>query len=230
MASGLWGRSVGIWGSIVWVGERTLGGRLYLRWWSPRKKSFIYRSLRHRDRVRGLEAAERLSSRLRAGAEAGLAHYTTFSRLLRLYSANRTPQKKPTTQREDERRAEMVLRVFGSETLVKSISRAMWDQFIHLRSTGTIDGRGRVVAVDDRKPVGARTVEADLRWIKAVCSWATNWQTPDGHYLLDVSPVRGFPIPRELNPCRPIATEDRYLATRAVSDSVMMTVSTEEDA
>ena len=85
MASGLWGRSVGIWGSIVWVGERTLGGRLYLRWWSPLKKCFIYRSLRHRDRARGLEAAERLTSRRRAGAEAVSAHYTTVSRLLRLY-------------------------------------------------------------------------------------------------------------------------------------------------
>ena len=107
------------------------------RYRSPLKKCFIYRSLRHRDRAPGLEAAERLTSRRRAGAEAVSAHYTTIARLLRLYSANRTPQKKATTQGEDVRRCEMMLRVFGSETLVKSISRAMWDLFIHLVRSAT---------------------------------------------------------------------------------------------
>jgi len=42
--------------------------------------------------------------------------------------------------------------------------------------------------------------------------------------VLQENPVRGFPVPREKNPRRPVASEDRYERTRAVSDQVAMTV------
>ena len=48
------------------------------------------------------------------------------------------------------------------------------------------------------------------------------WRTPAGHYLMRENPVRGFEAPREKNTRRPVATHDRFLTIRKVSDQVMM--------
>lgn len=42
--------------------------------------------------------------------------------------------------------------------------------------------------------------------------------------MLRENPVRGFTIPREENPRRPVASDDRYEATRAVSDQITMRI------
>ena len=55
-------------------------------------------------------------------------------------------------------------------------------------------------------------------------NWAVTWRTESGDYLMSQNPLRGYPIPRELNPRRPVATQDRYEALRAVSDQVMMEI------
>ena len=44
------------------------------------------------------------------------------------------------------------------------------------------------------------------------------------HYLMRENPVRGYEVPTEKNPRRPIATEDRYQATRAKTDQVTVEV------
>lgn len=54
-------------------------------------------------------------------------------------------------------------------------------------------------------------------------NWATKWRTETG-YLLGHNPVRGYEIPREKNPRQPVATQERYRATRDVSDDVRMLV------
>lgn len=70
--------------------------------------------------------------------------------------------------------------------------------------------------------MGARTVETDCNWLRWVFNWASEWRTPQGYYLMRENPVRGFETPTEKNPRRPVATEDRYEAVRAVSDQVTM--------
>ena len=70
--------------------------------------------------------------------------------------------------------------------------------------------------------MAARTVEADCKWLRRVLNWGTKWRDRDGRYLLRENAVRGFEIPTEKNPRRPVATHDRYEAVRAVSDTVMM--------
>jgi hypothetical protein len=55
-----------------------------------------------------------------------------------------------------------------------------------------------------------------------VFRWAARWQTAQGSYLMRENPLRGFETPRELNPQRSVASQDRYEATRGVSDLVMM--------
>lgn len=178
--------------------------------------------------------------------------------LFDLYRRYRTPRKSRRERRADERRIALWTRVLGAGRDPAEISLRDWEAFHDARLTGAIDARGRWVAaqapctgcadrsdegdcctepgceacggrgrVDPRVPVGARTVEADLKWLKWVLNWATRWRTEDG-YLLSENPVRGFEIATEKNPRRPVATQDRYEATRAVSDRVAMHVRHED--
>ena len=45
---------------------------------------------------------------------------------------------------------------------------------------------------------------------------------PEGHYLMRENPVRGYEIPTEKNPRRPVASQDRFEAIRKVSDDHQM--------
>jgi integrase len=67
-------------------------------------------------------------------------------------------------------------------------------------------------------------VEADLRHLSAVLRWATLWQDREGRYLLRENPVRGYSIPREKNPRRPIQTQGRYEALLRVAEKVTFEV------
>jgi integrase len=99
---------------------------------------------------------------------------------------------------------------------------AQWEAFIDARSSGRVDPRGKVVGEADRTPVRTRSVEADLKWLRWVFNWAAKWRTPQGHYLMRENPVRGYEIPTEKNPRRPVASQDRFEAIRKVSDDHQM--------
>ncbi len=53
-------------------------------------------------------------------------------------------------------------------------------------------------------------------------NWGAKGRERKGRYLLRENAVRGFTNPVEKNPRRPVATQDRFEAVRAVSDQVMM--------
>ncbi|MFV1988975.1 MAG: hypothetical protein ACC682_17020, partial [Gemmatimonadota bacterium] len=141
--------------------------------------------------------------------------------LFDLYARYRTPRKSDRERRADARRIELWTRVLGVEKDPSSISLSDWEGFHDARLAGVIDARGE--RANPPRPVGPRTVEADLKWLKWVLNWATKWRTEDG-FLLAENPVRGFEIPVEKNPRRPVATQGRYEAIRARSDDVPMRV------
>ena len=117
----------------------------------------------------------------------------------------------------------MWLRVLGSDLDPHDVALRDWERFIDARASGMIDARGRRPKGDAKpRPVRARTVEADCKWLRWVFNWASKWRMPEGHYLMRENPVRGFDAPHEENPRRPVATQDRYEAIRAVSDQVEM--------
>jgi integrase len=103
-----------------------------------------------------------------------------------------------------------------------AITLSEWESFVDARSSGAIDARGRFVAEGQRQPVRARAVQADLLWLRSLLNWGTNWKEGRGRYLLRENPVRGYPVPKEKNVRRPVASTDRYEAVRAVTDKVMM--------
>ena len=212
----LWSYSAGRRPFTVWVGEWERDSNIYVR---IRER---YRSLGHRDRQKAIDYAERAASRLREGAEAVITTRVTLERLFRIYRAHRTPQKSAFTQVEDERRFELFQRVFGAQKNPYAIGVGDWDRFIAARRSGAINGRGEVVPERKRRPVRARTIEADLGWLSAVFNWAQKWRTVEGERLLRENPAHGLPRPRERNPRRPIASRDRVEKILAVSDQVMM--------
>ncbi|MBI4502917.1 MAG: tyrosine-type recombinase/integrase [Gemmatimonadetes bacterium] len=139
---------------------------------------------------------------------------------------------------DDHRRAELWTRVLGAHTDVRRLSSAVWQRFIEDRRAGAIDARGERVPLEGqvigehpdgtvrrrpRRTVLARAVEADCEWLVGVLAWAVNWRD-QGAYLLTENPARGLPIPRETQPRRPLATQDRFEALRAVSDQVQMEI------
>jgi integrase len=147
---------------------------------------------------------------------------TTLSAVLAAYAKHRTPRKTELERRADRRRTEMWRRVLGAEADPHHVSLAAWERFIDARSAGAIDARGRRVPPGLRRPVRRRTVEADCAWLRWVFNWASRWRLPSGRFLMRENPVRGYEAPKERNPRRPVATQDRYEAVRAVSDRVMM--------
>jgi hypothetical protein len=116
----------------------------------------------------------------------------------------------------------MWLGVLGAELDPHRVSLEAWERFVDGRASGAIDAQGRDVSVAERREVGPRTVQADGQWLRWVFNWATRWRLGTGAFLMRENPVRGYEAPRERNPRRPTATEDRYEAVRAVSDRVGM--------
>ena len=49
-------------------------------------------------------------------------------------------------------------------------------------------------------------------------------RTAQGHYLMQENPIRGYEIPTEKNPRRPVASTDRYDAIRKISDQLQMEI------
>ena len=144
--------------------------------------------------------------------------------ILAAYLQHRTPRKSLRDQRGDARLAEMWKRWLGAGKDPHQVTLGEWETFADRRATGEIDGRaGRVADPRERRPVRPGTVGGDLKWLRGVFRWATRWQS-SGTYLMRENPVRGYETPTSANPRRPVATQDRYEAIRAVSDRHTMEI------
>lgn len=128
-----------------------------------------------------------------------------------LYGSEVTPEKSDGTQKHDLMCARMFLNFFGRARRAETLSRRDW-------------ARGRAVPQESRRPVRDRTIAADLIWLKLVLTWGTKWQDREGRHLLTENPVRGYELPRERNPRRPVATQDRYERLLQAAEGVQMEV------
>lgn len=214
----MWSYKAGEWGATVTVFERTPGGKLHARWWSNGRNQVV--TLGHRSQSRAKRWAHQKADELNEGVDDS---HATLERIFRLYQQNRSTKKSDTEEKADERRIELFGTYFGHNRRVGSpgdgISLREWEAFVDDRRSGRIDGRAR--EAEGGRPVSDRTVEADLRWFVSVLNWAVRWRVK-GHYLLSENPVRGFPIPKERNPHRPVASEERFERLLEVSEQVMM--------
>jgi integrase len=194
-----WSFSAGERPNQLTVEERP-GGSLYGRMWNTRTGNWARKSLKHSDKERTRTWALEQTTKLARSDEAIRTGKATIEDVFAAY----------------------VKAVLGAETDPHNVRLANWERFIDLRTSGVIDPRGRHVAKDKRRPVGKRTVEADCSWLRWTFNWAAKWRTPAGHYLMRENPVRGFEAPKEQDTKQPVATHERFLAIRKVSDQVAM--------
>ncbi len=221
-----WPWSVGERPYTVTIYEREGRAGLYLRCWDPKARGgrggYRKRALGHADEERAKLEAKELHLALMKGAETE-PEQATLGRIFDAYKRHRTPRKVATEQQNDGRRFKLFEAYFGLDKDPNKISLREWETFIDLRSSGQMDSLGNRVPEKQCRQVRARTVEADLLWLRWVLNWAVKWRVGDG-YLLESNPVRGFETPEVKNVRRPVASADRYEAVRAKSDEVTMEI------
>lgn len=217
---GKWSWSAGGYGAVVHVYEGA-SGKLYGRIGNKRT------CLKHTDRERAKAWARDQSERLAVGLNSAADPVPTLSKVFGIYLDTQTPQKGRSCQYQDKRAVTMFTKVFGKDKDLHKLTLGEWQEFTQARNAGALSSLGEPVAEGDRKPVGARTVENDLEWLRTVLTWATKWQDRvSGKYLMREDPSRGYPIPHEENPRRPLATDDRYDAVQAVAAQAHAMLST----
>lgn len=215
-----WPHSEGEYGHRIRIFEDPNSGILYAEMRDPARPGH-YRavSLRHRDRDRAKRwQKEQVAAWLR-GEQTAPDQIPTASHVFALYLKNQTPTKVLSEQDADERRSEMWVRVLTPSKDLSKLSLREWQWFIDMRRSGAIDSRGEPVGADKREAVRDGTVASDLVFLRSVLNWATKWREDD-RYLMQENPARGYSIPNERNPRRPIAMQDRFEKIRGVADQV----------
>ena len=219
----LWSHTAGERPNTVRVYERQQGGTLFARCWDKNKRNgkggWAIVKLGHRDRARAKKYAKDQAAKLESGET---IQVVTLADVLAEYKKHRTVRKSDAERQADNRRSEAWTRWIGGRSDPHSVSMSKWQSFRDARSSGAIDARGNPVPPKDRKPVRTRPVEYDLVWLSLVFNWASKWRLDNGSYLMRENPVRGYEIPHELNPLRPVATQDRFETIRKISDSHTM--------
>jgi hypothetical protein len=216
----LWTHRIGGRGSRIVVFERWPGGPIQMRGWNPSERKVKTTSLRHRDRERAKQQAADAHAKLLKGDSELLAGRVSLARLFTMYLDRR--KTRGGISSEDERRTKLWTRYLGATKDPHKISLGEWETFIELRRTGAINGYGHPIAEGERRPVRIGTVAADLGWLKGVLNWGVKWRDRQGQYLLRENACRGYMMPADKNPRRPVATQDRFVAVRTAAERVTM--------
>jgi integrase len=189
---------------------------LYVQWYDRSGKTWVPRSLGHRDRDRALQQARELAGAILAANEAECRGELTVADLFARFEREVTAHEHPRQAAEDKRRTAVWTAFLGASRAVETIDRAALDQFVRGRRAGTL-------TVPDVKLSARptdRTIGADLEFLRRVCNWALTVTRGGGKPLLEHHALTRYTIPTNANPRRPVATYDRYLAIRAHADEV----------
>lgn len=117
----------------------------------------------------------------------------------------------PKTKAEAKARAKVLLAFFGDDCDVRQLTARDQAAYTTQRLAG---GICYAEGIKTQK-VRPRSVEADLVLLHAMLAWGTAVRTPGGGRWLEHNPLAGVRRVRELNPKRPVATWERFQATRA---------------
>jgi integrase len=148
------------------------------------------------------KAAVRLADRFTEHDAAERAAPITLDRLLRLYLAERTPQKGAARQYHDRHAARLWRAFLGRQRLAlrpEELTRREWDGFTHARRSGAI-GAG---------PAKSNTIRMDLKFLIAVLGWGVGTGRMGRHpWGAEVRRTQGWLMPKERTPHRPAMTTD----------------------
>jgi hypothetical protein len=214
-----WSKTVEEQGVAVRVYERAAGGALYVevRQGGTKKRS----SLKHTDRALGESQARQVARRLAELRHAGHLGPVTLGEVRRFYTEHRLPLLSPKRQQNARTAAQLLTRHLGDGFVLEHLGQAHVDAYVAARRAGTLSPRPQPAAGSPQRPTGVRhgTIGQELRWLSALCTWAHTFRV-GGKRLLAENPLRGLKWPEEVNPRRPVASEDRFRRTLAQADAV----------
>ena len=215
-----WSQAVGAHGHTVVACERAPGGLLHVRWWVPGGPNacgqWKWQALRHADKPLAERTARDVAAQLLAQTMASATRSLTVTEAIAFYTDNVARHLKGAGPSEASRRADLWQTFLGGHRDVRSIDFPTIDRFCRERR------EGRIVLANHKLKLAPsdRALEADLTCLVAVLNHATRCVSADGRRRLLDNPLRGYPKPKSLNPRRPVATYDRFLAIRATADSI----------
>jgi integrase len=197
--------------------ERTPGGPLYREVYLDGTRVATKKSLRHSDKERAHADGYKLLVALKARRHALSGSTLTLRMLFDNYRGSPAHQaKKPRSRDEDERRLARVVAFLGGDRDIRSLSDSDVERYRQTRMGG-------------EHPVRARTVAADLVTLQTALNWATRQRGPRGQPVLECNPLRGVKLPVEKNPRRPVATWDRFQATRMAMQQLTAAATAERE-
>jgi integrase len=209
--NGRWTRSLGSRGTRIRLFEKRNG--VYFRdvWLSGRGKN--RKSLGTRDRAEADRLGSQLLAALLRHEETAASGTLTLRHLWERYSQESPAflDNTPRTRKEEEAHVEILVAHFGADCDVRSLTEADAVAFAAKRLKGGICLSGGEVS----RAVRARSPEVELRILRTMLRWATTVRVRGGQRLLSTNPLAGVRGVREVNPKRPVATWERFEATRA---------------
>ena len=210
--NGKWTRSLGSRGTRIRIFEKRRGG-IFFRdvWVSGRGKN--RKSLGTTDRQEADHLGRQLLVALLRHEQVVATGALTLRHLWERYSKESPAFLDNTlrTQREEKAHVEVLTAFFGGGCCVRDLTEADAAAYTAKRRQGGIKLRSG----EESKAVGARSPEVELRILRTMLRWATTIRVRDGHRLLAANPLAGVRSAREANPKRPVASWERFEATRA---------------
>lgn len=172
-------------------------------------------SLGHADRDRAKQRAEEMAAQFRL-MEPQRPREMTLGALFDNYLREVTPSKGSFKQQHDHRCAEMFRRYFGDRRKPLTLAKRDFDRYVADRRSGAV----APAHVEKRRAVGPTVIGHDLRFLNAVFNWATIAGDGNGGVLLERNPFKGFALPQEESPRRPMVSEQQYQSLRSVARRV----------
>jgi integrase len=157
-------------------------------------------ALGHQDLEKAKGQADELAARLRQPKALDLDSIS-LSGLFDNYVREVTPTKSLGKQKHDRRTAQLILDVLGTSRRAGDLTHRDAARFIAERRRRGDLRRGETV---HERPLRARILGYDVRFLKAVLTWGVNAG------LLSRNPLSGFSVPAEASPRRPVLTASQY--------------------
>jgi integrase len=218
VVGGKWTRSLGTRGTRVRLFQKRRGGAFYRAVWLPgrgRDLACLHTGSR--------EEAEQLGRSLLASLLLGDKAPSPNARItLRgLWERYREEcpiylDNRPHSKRDSEQRIQVLFGFLGEDCDVRKLSAADQLAYSKARFAGGIRRpNGKAAGA-----VRARSVEADLILLHSMLSWGVTVRLPNGSRWLESNPLAGVRRVHEGAPKRPVATWERFQATRAAMQSL----------
>ena len=210
-----WSKSVGERGHRVRLYEARPDGPIMRSVFIDGKED--RRSLRHRDKEQAVRQGYELLNALLANEKALDEHSLTIGMLVDWYLESAAHlSKKARTQRDEGRILRRVVEFLGRTRNVDTLSESDVKRYTTARRLG----EAAQPDAEKARPVGDRTIGADLEMLLRALRWAARERRTSGERLLKENPLVGVRLPSEKNPRRPVMRHDEYLKLLKVSHRV----------